>query len=80
MRSQPIKRVVDARISQQRYILHLICGHNISLIEIQLQAAPHAAEALGTATHWDCPYCPDHPEPKPEGPTAQQLWKQAGEP
>lgn len=77
MRSQPIKRTVDATETQQRIILHLSCGHNVSITSRQLQAERHIVEQLQTATHWPCPYCPD---PKPPAKTAQQMWREAGEP
>jgi len=81
MREQPVKHIVDATATQQRYIIHLTCGHNLSLFEKDLRATPHLSDQLATATHWQCPYCPDPvPDKAEQEPTAQQLWREAGEP
>lgn len=86
MQRQPVKRVVDALGGQGRVILHLACGHNLSITDRELIAEPHlnlrVREALQTG--WDCPFCEDLPAPTEEeirqAKPAHQLWREAGEP
>lgn len=75
---QPIKHVVDALVAQRRLIIHLICGHNISVSVTDYQARQAEIDsALHVSRQWPCHHCPDAPPPEK---TVIQLWKEAGEP
>lgn len=82
MRDRVIKRVIDARGGQGRIIIHLDCQHTASVIVEEAVLTPLVVEALGltgqarTLTKWPCEYCPYEAEEK----SANQLWREAGEP
>jgi hypothetical protein len=79
MRGQPVKRVVDASETQGRFILHLECGHYVSVGSLQVLTDSELSDRLAAATEWPCAACPD-PPPTVREKTPQQLWKEAGEP
>lgn len=76
MRERRIVKIVDALASQERIILRLECNHTLSITLAAL--VEHKPTLEDTAI---CPFCPDVPEAA-QAPvkTAQQLWKDAGEP
>lgn len=59
-----VSRVNALAGPQSRFIIHLDCGHNISLRQVT------------QVSTWVCPACPNVAQEK----SATQLWKEAGEP
>lgn len=82
MQTQDIIRTVDALAGQQRVILWLRCGHKVSLGIREIHADPALVRKLKSGcTQWECHHCPDLPKPtEREQKTAQQLYREAGEP
>lgn len=78
MRTQRIRYATDAMATQGRAILHLVCGHNVSVI---VEKTPDDPDPLATLREWDCPRCSDpSPEEVRETKSASQLWREDGEP
>lgn len=79
-----IKHIVNAIGNQQRLIVHLDCGHNMSVSSRQIADSGLGLEYHLTADQAICPFCPDPPPPTPEdarrAKTANRLWKEVGEP
>jgi hypothetical protein len=76
--------VTDARLTQQCYILHLECGHNHRLMEIDLLSSPRLM-SLAPGDPFLCPGCQEEtPAERAEREQAakspQQMWREAGEP
>lgn len=85
MRNRAIVRVVDALASQQRIIVWLECKHTVTITTLQAHdmTAQEVAH-MKPGNPWPCPHCPDPPPPTAEDlrrlKTAQQLYREAGEP
>lgn len=84
MRIQPVKRIVNALDGQDRFIVQLTCGHNLSVSRQEIDSDPKVLEYLRQAERsgsfgcWECPD-PDPEEVRREK-SATQLWREAGEP
>lgn len=60
--ARAIKHIVDALRSQDRIIVQLECGHNISITRMQLEADLVPGMTQQELAHADsmlCPFCPD---------------------
>lgn len=83
MQIQKITRIVDAMKSQGRVIIWLACHHKISLSQVEVATLPpnYLRDLAHVYQQTDCPFCPDLPPvPEREKMSANQLWKDAGEP
>jgi hypothetical protein len=81
-RLRRIKGRVNLTVSQGRMVYYVEgCSHVISVVTNPHIDPPEQTEQYLTDIEIVCPFCPD---PPPEDPqrlkTAQQLWKEAGEP
>lgn len=78
MRLRKCIRFIDRRDSQSRVFLNLECRHNLVIKMLDGGELPANWTAGGDVM---CPHCP---EPSPvevkQAKTAQQLYKEAGEP
>lgn len=63
-----IRRVINALKLQHRVILHLECGHNDSVNELNFIFAEEPLH-FEAGDEYTCPYCPD-PSPAVEEPRA----------
>lgn len=91
MRLQRAIRLVDATVTQDRYIIWLACSHKVSVERRQL----HVGMSIKSYTigqidllkkadaneEIECPFCPDAP-PADQQPrkSTRLLWREAGEP
>lgn len=83
MQRRKINRVVDLISTQSKAILNLDCGHNpsISLAQIQMMPLEKFERLVKHEQVWDCNDCPDPtPATERQKKTAQQLYREAGEP
>jgi hypothetical protein len=83
MQHQRITRVINALASQDRILVHIACGHTVSVWRRDLMATPFGASSqLIIGETYPCQKCHDLPEPPP--PTREksprELWRDAGEP
>lgn len=80
-RERKITRVVDALAGQDRIILWLDCPHKISVGRAALEQLGHYEGLYQVGHTLLCPHCPDPPpEDVRRSKTAQQLYREAGEP
>lgn len=76
-----VKRITNAILRQQRLIVHLECGHNLSVTQRHITDSGQGLEYFLSADQAMCPTCPDPPPEEPRRlKSAHQLWKEAGEP
>ena len=81
MQTRKVVRVVDALRAQRRIIYTLDCGHFLSLTTQEIEASDFPREHYLAAGQARCFSCPDpEPERAERLKSANQLWKEAGEP
>jgi hypothetical protein len=81
MRAQKLLRVVDALATQNRVILWLECDHKVTVTAQDLVREGWNVQRIKDQPWAMCPFCPDPPpEVKQAAKSANQLWKEAGEP
>lgn len=59
---------------QKRFLIHLDCGHTVSLGRIDILSL----RDVGDRDHWECEICPTPTTVREK--SANELWKEAGEP
>ncbi len=82
VRNRLIARVIDARATQGRLILHLECKHVVSISNWDYALLPPGQQLFLVPGAWfTCPNC-ETPTPieLQREKSATQLWKEAGEP
>lgn len=60
-RLRKVKRIVDAMVTQKRVIIHLDCGHNMSITEAQMDKSPFLFSRAEQLREFMCTICPDPP-------------------